>query len=219
MEIEPAAPFNDPPDSFLTLADEATAEIKERRSRFIALAFPVGSEEAAALSIAETARRYHDSRHVCHAWRLGIAPDLREARNDAGEPSGTAGEPILQAIRRAELADVLVVVVRYFGGIKLGTGGLARAYGRAAAEALAVAPVKKVLLGREFALAFPYSLQKTIRHLLTLAEGRILDEQYADEAAWNIWVPHSRWRSFAASLVEATAGAVPLQERPEEPRS
>jgi uncharacterized YigZ family protein len=219
VEITPPASFNDPPDSLRTLAGEANAEFKERRSRFIAMAWPAASEAAAADLIAEAARRYHDSRHVCYAWRLGMPPHIRENRNDAGEPSGTAGEPILQAIRKVDLVDVLVVVVRYFGGIKLGTGGLSRAYGRAADEALAAATVKEVLLGREFKVGFPYSFQKTVRHLLTMAEGRIVDEQYSDDVAWKIWLPHSRWRTFEGQLIDATAGAVALRSVPEDSSS
>ena len=202
---------HDPPDSILTLAGPATAEIKERKSRFIALAWPAESEEAASSRIAEAARRYHDSRHVCHASRLGVPPDIREASNDAGEPSGTAGKPILVALRKTELVNAIVVVVRYFGGIKLGTGGLARAYGLAAEEALAAARIRKVLLGREFLLDFPYTLQKTIRHHLSGAEGRVVDEEYGEAVAWKIWLPHSQWRRFENVLTETTAGSVVMK--------
>ena len=205
---------DDPPDSILTLAGPAKAEFKERRSRFIALARPLTSEQDASDGIAEAARLYHDSRHVCYAWRLGIPPHVRESSNDAGEPSGTAGKPILAALRKSELVDALLVVVRYFGGIKLGTGGLARAYGQAAADALAVAKVKEVLLGREFLLDFPYTLQRTLRHHLTRAQGRIVDEQYAEDVAWRIWLPHSQWRKFQADLIESTAGSVEMQAAP-----
>ncbi|MBU8869475.1 MAG: YigZ family protein [Gemmatimonadales bacterium] len=202
----------DPPDSILTLAGSTTVEFKERRSRFIALAWPAASEEDANARIAETARRYHDSRHVCHAWRLGVPPQTRENSNDAGEPSGTAGKPILASLRKSELVDSLVVVVRYFGGIKLGTGGLARAYGQAASEVLAASEVKKILLGKEFLLDFPYTLQKTIRHQITLAGGRIVKEQYSEEVAWRIWLPHSCWRKFQNDLTERTSGSVDLRE-------
>ena len=215
MEFPTRPVTGDPPDSIHTLVGTATAEIKERRSRFIALAWPVGSQEEANARITETARRYHDSRHVCHGWRLGIPPQTREDTNDAGEPSGTAGKPILAALRRSGLVDTLVVVVRYFGGIKLGTGGLARAYGKAAEEALAAGEVKEVLLGREFRLDFPYAFHKTIRHHLTRAQGRIMDEQYDQEVAWRIWLPHSQWRRFQEDLAEATAGSVEMRSEPD----
>lgn len=196
------------PDSYLTLAQPTSTEIKIQRSRFIAVAAPAGSAESAQQVIGAQARRYHDSRHVCHAWRLGTPPDLRENRHDDGEPSGTAGEPILVEIRKRELTQVVVVVVRYFGGIKLGTGGLARAYGQAAATALTAAALRTVRLGRHFALVFPYTLQKTLRHLVTQHDGEVVQEQYGADVSWRVWLPHSRCATFADAVTEATAGIV-----------
>ncbi len=203
-----------PPDSYLTLAQPASAEVKVQRSRFIAVATPAADEIEAQRIIAELAGRYHDSRHICHGWRLGTPPLLTENRNDDGEPSGTAGEPILVEIRKRELTQLVVVVMRYFGGIKLGTGGLARAYGQAAAAALAAAPERTVLQGREFQLEFPYAKQKTISHLLARHDGRVVREDYGADVVWTIWLPHSRWASFAAALTETTAGAVRLDKPP-----
>ena len=202
--------LSDLPDSYLTLAGEGQAEAKVQRSRFIAAAGPADSEEAAKAFIENMARRYHDSRHVCHGWRLGFHPSPVENRSDAGEPSGTAGEPILAAIRKLDLTDVVVVVVRYFGGVKLGTGGLQRAYGGAAELALSAAPVREVLLGREFTLEFPYSFQKTLRHLLESHRGQILAEEYGESVQWKIWLPHSAWQALEAELTEASAGTVRL---------
>lgn len=199
-------------DLALTLAGPGEAELKEKRSRFLAFALPIADEADATARIDQIARRFHDARHVCTAWRLGLPPDTVENRNDDGEPGGTAGEPMLVAIRRRELVDVLVVVVRYFGGIKLGTGGLARAYGAAAEEALEAAPLRRVLLGREFGLDFAYAQQKTIRRLLDQCGGRLLEETYAVDVAWRIWLPHSVCDRFLESLREATAGQV--QPRP-----
>ena len=103
-------PFS--PDSYLTLGGMGDAEIKIQRSRFVAWAGPASDEEAARGFIADLARRYHDSSHVCFAWRLGQTGSLSENRNDDGEPSGTAGEPILSAIRKREVTDTVAVVVR-----------------------------------------------------------------------------------------------------------
>lgn len=203
------------PDSYLTLAAPGRAEIKIQRSRFLAQAAGAPDEEAARTVLEAMARQYHDSRHVCHAWRLGPPPATREMRSDAGEPSGTAGEPILAAIRKADLVDVVVVVVRYFGGVKLGTGGLQRAYGQAAELALAQAPTREVLLGREFLVNFPYSFQKTLRHLLEGARGRVLAEEYADQVSWTLWVPHSSCSDLASAVTEASAGGITLAAQPE----
>ncbi len=204
------------PDSYFTLGGSAEVETRIQRSRFIALASPAEDEASARLFIAETKKRFHDSRHVCHAWLLGLPGDTVENRNDDGEPSGTAGEPILMAIRRSGLTNVVVTVVRYFGGIKLGCGGLGRAYGGAADLVLEKAPTLEILLGRKFDLHFPYQRRKTVEHLLTQHRGKPTAEQYGADIQWRIWLPHSTWQSFEASLTEATAGELSLQEVAEE---
>ena len=203
---EPVMP--PPPDEHLALGGEAAAELRVQRSRFIGLCAPARAHAAAQETIARLVAPYHDARHACWAWRLGAPPAVVENRNDDGEPSGTAGEPILAEIRKRDLTDAVVVVVRYFGGVKLGTGGLARAYGQAAAAALAAAPVRRVRQGREFTLNFPYGQQKTLTHLLTDCAGTVEDEQYAADVAWRVWLPHSRWPEFLSRVREATAGAV-----------
>lgn len=207
---EPSHPSSPEPaaDHLLTLAGPAEAELKEKRSKFLAFALPVADEAAASAAIDRIARRFHDARHACTAWRLGLPPDTVENRNDDGEPAGTAGEPILAAIRKRDLVDVLVVVVRYFGGIKLGTGGLARAYGAAAEQALEAATIRRVLLGREFRVGFGYAQQKTVQRQIDLCGGRLLEETYAADVTWRIWLPHSACDSFLASIREMTAGQV-----------
>lgn len=202
----------DPPDSYLTLAEAASAELKIQRSRFLARAIPVSSPEEARTCLEETARRYHDARHVCYGYRLGVGRNMVTRKSDDGEPSGSAGEPILTAIGQLDLTDVLVMVVRYFGGIKLGTGGLARAYGQAAADALNRGTVREVSLGREFELNFSYAQEKTIRRLLEIWKGKPVDQDYGENVIWRIWLPHSAWRGFAGALTEHTAGAVVLEE-------
>lgn len=198
--------MTDQPDSFDTLGGPGRDEQKIQRSRFLAEAMPADSVDAAQAMIADMRRRYHDARHVCFAWRLGLDASGGEIRNDDGEPSGTAGEPILLAIRGAGLTDTVVAVARYFGGVKLGTGGLTRAYGGAAAASLAAAPRRTILLGREFSLALDYSQQKTVRHLLDGCGGNVVGEEYGATVAWRLWLPHSRCDRFLHELREATAG-------------
>lgn len=202
-----------PADSYLTLAGIGEHELRVRRSRFIARARPAADEAQAREAIRAMAAEYHDARHVCHAWRLGLPPSLQEQRSDAKEPAGTAGEPILQAIRARDLTAALVVVVRYFGGIKLGPAGLARAYGEAAAGAVAAAGTKEVLLGREFAVRLPYAWRKTLGHLLGQHRGRILAESYGPQVECVVWLPHSTWQAFAQALAAASAGSLRLQPR------
>lgn len=120
------------------------AEIEIKRFRFIALLKPTASVEEAKTWLVELNKQYRDADHVCHAYRIS-KPALREKAFDAGEPKGTAGRPILSQLQRHDLIDCCLAVVRYFGGIKLGAGGLTRAYGQAAGEVVERAEKKRNL--------------------------------------------------------------------------
>jgi len=195
-----------PRDSYLTLADLGVAEQKIKRSRFLAEAKPVAKVDLARAVVTDLRRRYHDARHVAYAWRLGENGEGGEVRNDDGEPSGTGGEPILTAIRSANLTDVVVAVARWFGGVKLGTGGLGRAYGGTAAAALAAAPQRRVHLGHYFELRLGYAQQNSVRHLLDACDGRVESEEYAAGVTWRLWLPRSRCEDFRLRLLENSAG-------------
>lgn len=195
-----------PPDIYLTLADLGLAVQNIQRSRFLAEARPAVDVDTARAAVADLRRRHHDARHVAYAWRLGENGEGGEARSDDGEPAGTGGEPILKAIRSADLTDVVVAVARWFGGIKLGTGGLGRAYGGTAAAALAAAPRRTVQLGRCFELHLDYAQQKSVHHLLDACGGRIENEEYAAGVTWRLWLPRSRCEDFRHRLLEHSAG-------------
>jgi putative IMPACT (imprinted ancient) family translation regulator len=117
-------------DERVVAAREGRAEIRERASRFLAFASPVSSPGEAAQAVARLRREYHDATHVAFAWKIGSGATAAQRSSDAGEPSGTAGKPIAAAIASAGISDVLVAVVRYFGGTKLGTGGLSGPTGK-----------------------------------------------------------------------------------------
>jgi uncharacterized YigZ family protein len=122
-------------DEYRTIREESQGLYKEKGSRFIAFAIPAGSAEEVKFHLERLRKHYHDARHHCYAYRLGEEPyNIRY--NDDGEPSGTAGKPIFGQIQSYELTNVLIVVIRYFGGVKLGTGGLIHAYRTAAKDAL-----------------------------------------------------------------------------------
>lgn len=140
-------------DSYLTISAPSQAVFTEKRSRFLAFAFPVSSVEEVKEHVGALSKKYFDARHVCYAYMLGALRDVFRA-NDNGEPSGTAGKPILGQINSLQLTDVLVVVVRYFGGIKLGTPGLIAAYRAAAREALDNAEI--ITLHRMATVSFTY---------------------------------------------------------------
>lgn len=152
-------------DSYFTLQHPGEGLYKEKGSKFIAMAWPVTTEEQVEQFLAEARKKYYDSRHVCYAWRLG-REGKRFRANDDGEPSHSAGDPILNEMKSQELSDVLVAVVRYFGGTKLGVGGLIRAYGTAAQEALEDGEREEVVLREEVEIRFPYEKTSDVNRVL-----------------------------------------------------
>jgi len=204
-----------PEEGYSTLAGPGRAEIKVERSRFAAYAWPAESEAQARDRAAEVAHLHHDCRHVAFGWRGAAAG--RELRSDGGEPAGTAGEPILAALRAAGVSDAVVVVARWFGGVRLGTGGLSRAFGRAASDALAAAPRRTVIPGEERLLILPYACAGIVARLLAQHGGRRLDGDYDSQARWRVWLPRSALDAFTREAAEATAGAVKIEAPAVEP--
>lgn len=142
-------------DTFKSIASPSRGLFKDNGSRFIALAYPVTTEEEIKSIITSVRKEYHDARHHCYAYRLGYRREISRA-NDDGEPSSSAGKPILGQIDSLELSDILVVVVRYFGGIKLGIPGLIRAYRSSTADALDHAEIVEKTAVRRYRLTFGY---------------------------------------------------------------
>jgi uncharacterized YigZ family protein len=163
-ERDPAPPSD--PYSYKTPRAAARSEIKERGSRFLAFLAPAGSEEDALAFLASLKKRYHDATHHCWAYRVGWGEGLKERCSDAGEPSRTAGPPILAALQASRISDAAAVVVRYFGGVKLGTAGLVRAYREAARAAVEDADLAERTLEESFEVEMPYSAQGSFRHAL-----------------------------------------------------
>ena len=181
-------------------------------SRFLAVAHPAGTRAEAEALVAAERRLHHDATHVCSAWRLGTAGG--EVRSDDdGEPSGTAGRPILGAIEHAGLTFVLVTVTRWYGGVKLGTGGLARAYGGAAAGALRAAPAavrhEVSLIEAEFA----HELTGAVMHAVARAGARVVAMEYAEGVRLTAEVRRSRAGELLLLLGEQTRGAVRVRTR------
>ncbi|MDO5442086.1 MAG: YigZ family protein [Bacteroidia bacterium] len=142
-------------DTYKSIAGRAEGLFKDNGSRFIALAYPVETEDEVKAIVDGLKKEYHDARHHCFAYRLGLDGGRWRA-NDDGEPSGSSGRPILGQIDSAGLSDILVVVVRYFGGIKLGIPGLIRAYRTSTADALANAEIVEKVAGNNYQVEFPY---------------------------------------------------------------
>lgn len=162
---------------YLTIAAPAEAQYTDKRSRFLAFAMPVRDAAEARAAVADLQRRYHDARHVCWAYMLGSArTDFLS--NDNGEPSGTAGKPILGQINSLGLTDVLVAVVRYFGGIKLGTSGLIVAYRTAARMALEAAPAVVRHDMARITFHFPYAAMNDAMKLTRDFDVTVVDRQF-----------------------------------------
>lgn len=157
-------------DSYIGIADVSEGLYKDKGSRFIAYAYPVVSEEEVKPLVDALKKEHHAARHHCYAYRIGMDGSVFRA-NDDGEPSGTAGRQILGAIDSAGLSDVLVVVVRYFGGILLGVPGLIRAYREAAADALANAVTVERIPVRRYGLEFGYEQMNDVQKLLKSFSG------------------------------------------------
>ena len=157
-----------PFDEYRSIAAPAEGLFKDNGSRFLALAYPVETEEQVKEIVAGLKKQYHDARHHCFAYRLGYKADVWRASDD-GEPSGSAGRPILGQIDSLGLSDILVVVVRWFGGIKLGIPGLIRAYKTSTADALSQASVITKLAGKDFRVRFEYlSMNEVMKALKDL---------------------------------------------------
>lgn len=165
-------------DEFFTITDTpAEGFYSEKRSKFLAFAFHVTSEEEVKQYVAEFRKKYYDARHVCWAYMLGAdRTDFRA--NDDGEPSSTAGKPILGQINKNELTDILIIVVRYYGGVNLGTSGLIVAYRTAAAEAIANAEIVSQFVEEEVVFDFPYIMMNDVMKIIKDMSPRIISQTY-----------------------------------------
>lgn len=164
-------------DAYKTIKQESEGTYSELRSKFLAFAHPVTTVEEAMALVERYQKEYYDARHVCWAYMLG-AERATFRSNDNGEPSGTAGKPILGQINSLELTDVIVLVVRYFGGVKLGTSGLIVAYRTAAAEALSNAEIVDRTVDVEYTFTFEYPFMNGIMKVVREMEARIVSQSY-----------------------------------------
>ncbi|MDX9750754.1 MAG: YigZ family protein [Flavobacteriales bacterium] len=178
-------------DRYRTLAGEGHGQLREKASRFIGAAFPMGDEDDFKQRLQALVKEHHGARHFCYAWVLGDAGERHRA-NDAGEPAGTAGRPILNRAQALGLTYCGVVVVRYFGGTLLGKPGLVRAYGEAAALALEAAPVKEVVARGTVVVTCTYAQMEPVRNAVLGMEGEVLGMDLSDTCRLTLAIPHGR---------------------------
>lgn len=186
-------------DSYWTLAKPAEGLFSEKRSKFLAFAYPVTTEEEALARVAEVRAKYYDARHVCWAYRLGPTGEPYRS-NDDGEPSGTAGKPILGILQSQALTEVIVLVVRYFGGVKLGTSGLIEAYREATLEALSEAERKECILEDRFEVSFSYDLMGVVMRQVKEAEATILSQDFREACSLTLQIRQGRSAELLARL-------------------
>ena len=164
-------------DTYQTISSTSQGIYKEKGSKFIALAFPVSSEEDIKMKLAVLRKEYHDARHHCYAYCLGYDKSAWRV-NDDGEPSGTGGKPIFGQIQSRDLTNVLIVVVRYFGGIKLGIPGLINAYRTAARDALDQASIVTRMVEEIYEVTFEYSLMNDVMKIVKEEHAEILFQDF-----------------------------------------
>lgn len=196
-----------PAEGYRTPAREVRAELRDRGSRFLAMVAPAPSEEAAREAVAALAAEHPDATHCCWAWRVGWPP--LERSSDAGEPAGTAGVPILQVLRGAELSDAVAVVARWFGGTKLGKGGLARAYAGAVRSAVAELPVARRVPAVELVLELPYDRLGAVKRLVRPPRVEIVDEAYGASVRLVLAVYEAERAELEAALADLGLRAEP----------
>lgn len=199
---------------YLTLTAPAEAEFTIQRSRFITHTFPITTEEAAQTAIKSIKKQYFDARHNCSAFRLGNSGAIQRS-NDDGEPSGTAGAPILEAIIRNDLTDILIVVTRYFGGIKLGAGGLTRAYSHAAMLGINASPLARSVLFERWAVTVPYPLLGSLENYLRQKNVRLEDSLYAEKVTLKLLLEPTNAQTTITDMINLTAAVASCEKETE----
>lgn len=195
-------------NEFYRIKTKSRLEDKVKDSRFIATAAPVNGEDEAVEFISDLKKEFHDASHNCSAWRIGQGEKLKYKFNDDGEPSGTAGRPILKALENRNLSYICVVVTRYFGGTKLGTGGLARAYGQITAELLKKCEIEKKYPSRTVEFSTGFDFVGVVHNVLGNFKVDLKDSQYGDDVLFIVEVRKADFAAFKEKLTEATNGQV-----------
>lgn len=201
-------------EEYRILLEGGEGEIVEKKSRFIATIRPVDSEEEAVSFIEEMKKKYWDARHNCSAFVVGPRAELTRCSDD-GEPSGTAGRPMLEVLLGEEIRNVAVVVTRYFGGTLLGTGGLVRAYTQAVKEGLKNSKTAVMRYGTVLDLHTDYNGVGKILYLLEKQGLKVEDSEYGEAVRLTVTVPFAKRETLEKEVVQATAGKCQIEKKGE----
>ena len=189
--------------AYRIVTQAGSAGIEEKKSRFIADVFPVRSVSDAEARISEVTRKYWDAKHHCYAYIIGSRSEVSRC-SDNGEPSGTAGKPILEVLSGEQLTDSLIVVTRYFGGVLLGTGGLVRAYTQAAQAGIAAAQKGHMVYGQKLTIRVGYDLVNPVQYYLKQEEIEIKEQRYTENVEYDITVMEDRREQIIQELTQRT---------------
>lgn len=196
---------------YITIQDDAQIEISEKKSRFIANVFRVKNQEEADKHLAVLRKNYWDATHNCYAYQIGERNEIQRFSDD-GEPQGTAGKPILDVLKGQDIKDTLIVVTRYFGGTLLGTGGLVRAYGKAAKEGVVEAGLIEMLKIRLFELQMTYTLSGKVQYLLAEKGYVIRETRYLEVVTFVVEVLVEDEEPFVKWMIDSANAEVSIAE-------
>ena len=199
-------------EDYKILKEGGSGEIVEKKSRFIATLSPVKSEEEAVAFIEEIKKKYWDARHNCSAFVIGPNAELTRCSDD-GEPSGTAGRPMLEVLLSKEIRNVAVVVTRYFGGTLLGTGGLVRAYTQAVKEGLKNSKTARMCYGIELVIHTDYNGVGKILYLLEKQGLKVQNAEYAQTVTLTVMAPAKKKEGLTKEVIQATGGKCRIEEK------
>lgn len=196
-------------DKYYTIQSYGETEIIIQKSRFICRAKHVTSEEEANQFIEEISKKHWDATHNCYAY---LITEMQQKSSDDGEPAGTAGRPILEVIHAKKLLYTAIVITRYFGGIKLGAGGLVRAYSQGAALAIEAAGIVERIPHQEWLITFDYTYMGKLEHELRQTEYILDTPEFTDVVRWPVWIPLGEESSLLESITNWTNGQAKIEK-------
>jgi len=192
--------------------ESAFAELVIKRSRFLSEAGPIVSRETSQERINQVRQEHPDATHVVYAFSFGGINERQFGMSDDGEPRNTAGRPVLEVLKGSGLTNCLVTVVRYFGGTKLGTGGLVHAYSEAAQKVLSIVPREELVVRIPKLLRIPYDLYQIVRQEIACRGIEVREERFLSEIFLEIGIPESELAPFSSTLLDISRGAVTLED-------
>lgn len=195
-------------DIYRTTLQYASSQFKDKGSKFIGHIYSATSRDEVESRVADIRKEYFDATHNCSAFRIGIGDDALFHYDDDGEPSGTAGKPIYQAIQGADLTNVVIIVTRYYGGTKLGTGGLIRAYGYSAKLTIDQAKVIEKTLAKKVTVKTDYDDMSLVMRAIESFQGKLISQEYSDSVQITLAAPRSQVHKLKLQLKEQSAGRI-----------